>query len=677
MRTRVALASFLVAALGLAPACGGSDVTAARVVVTLQAGVEADQLRLLVLVAGVPLTAADVPRVPAGAIASGTDLVVRFPDALANQQVTFLVASLRLTAQTGRGEGSTTLKMAQTVLVEVTVDAAACPANQHTCTSLCVPDAELAHCGLACVTCPTPAGHGAAACEGGMCTIKCDAGYDLCDNQCVNLTQDPDHCGQCGEACSASQVCSDSACVPNPCAAGKHLCGTECVTDADVAHCGRGCEPCPQPSNGTATCDGTECGASCQSGYHACGSQCLSDTSPASCGTRCTACPLPPSGHGLPACQAGACTVTCDGSHHACDGDCVTDNDPAHCGTRCAPCPTPTNGSATCSGGACGVMCNSGYKPCQGACVPSNQSCQATWSLRSGSGPAGRTRPGLAYDAGRGVTILFGGWDGIQSLADTWTWNGTTWTQRTPATSPSPRSAVAMAYDATRDRVVLFGGEETEAATMLGDTWTWNGTTWSNSGQAGPEARSFASAVWDGGFEQVVLFGGWDGFAALDDLWAWDGTEWMIGAPANGPPGARANFGMIYDSGHGGGQVVVFGGSTDNVGNGLYGDTWLLLADTWDTPALATAPASRAGFGFAYDSARNLGVLFGGLGGSSTYLGDTWAWNGGWATLATTGSPTARWRGGMVFDSGRGVTVYFGGAAPPNTYFGETWELAW
>lgn len=676
MRTRFALASLLVAVLGLGGACGGDQVTAARVVVTLGSGVQADQLRFQVLIAGVPLTAADVPPTPAGALPSGTDLVVRFPDALANQQVTFLVASLAVTAQTGRGEGSTTLQMKKTVTVEVTVEAAACPSKQHQCTGLCYPDEDTAHCGLACLPCPTPAAHGAAACEGGMCTTKCDAGYDVCDTDCVNLTNDPDHCGRCSAGCSSSQVCSDSACIPNPCPAGKHLCGADCVTDNDVAHCGRACEPCPKPTNGTATCDGTQCGASCQSGYHACGSQCLSDTSPASCGTRCAPCPLPAGGHGVPACEGGACTVSCDNDYHACSGDCVTDNDPAHCGTRCDPCPKPTNGSATCSGGACGVTCNSGYKPCQGACVPNTQSCQPTWTLRASSGPAGRTRPGLAFDAGRNVTVLFGGWSGVAALADTWEWNGSMWTQRTPASSPSARSAVALAYDATRSRVVLFGGE-TGTLGMLGDTWVWNGTNWANTGQTGPAARSFASAVWDSDSHQVVLFGGWNGSYALDDLWAWDGTAWSQRAPNDGPPGARANFGMIYDAGHGGGQVVVFGGGTDGSGNGLYGDTWVLQADAWVTPGLTAAPSARAGFGFAYDASRNVGVLFGGMAGASTYLGDTWAWRGDWATLATTGAPSVRWRGGMVCDSSRGVMVFFGGAAPPNTYYGETWELRW
>jgi hypothetical protein len=675
MRTRVALASVLVAVLGLGGACGGDAVTAARVVVTLDPSVQADQLRMQVLVAGIPLTSADMPPTPAGAIPSGTDLVVRFPDALANQQVTFLVASLLVTAQTGRGEGSATLQLGKTVTVEVTVQPAACPSATHQCTGLCYPDADVTHCGLACLTCAAPAAHGTGTCEGGMCGTKCDAGYDICGTDCVNLTNNPENCGKCGAGCNSSQVCSDSACIPNPCPAGKHLCGADCLTDNEIAHCGRNCEPCPTPTNGTATCDGTQCGASCQGGYHACGSQCLSNTSPASCGTRCTACPMPAAGHGTPACADGACTVSCDGGDHACSGDCVTDNDPDHCGARCTPCPATTNGTATCSGGACGVMCSSGFKPCQGACVPNAQSCQATWTLKSSSGPPGRTRPGLAYDAGRHVTVLFGGWSGAAALNDTWEWNGT-WTQRTPATSPSARSAVAMAYDATRSRVVLFGGE-TGALEMLDDTWVWNGTNWSSTGVTGPEARSFASAVWDNDLDQVTLFGGWNGAYALDDLWAWDGSAWGVLAPNDGPPGARTNFGMIYDAGHGGGQVGVFGGGTDNSGNGLYGDTWVLQADTWATPGLTAAPTSRAGFGFAYDSTRNVGILFGGMTSGSTYLGDTWAWNGDWAPLATTGAPPARWRGGMVFDSARGVAVFFGGAAPPNTYFNETWELGW
>ena len=45
-----------------------------------------------------------------------------------------------------------------------------------------------------------------------------------------------------------------------------------------------------------------------------------------------------------------------------------------------------------------------------------------------------------AYDPIRAETVLFGGQDGTQDRADTWRWNGTTWTQAAPATSPPQRA---------------------------------------------------------------------------------------------------------------------------------------------------------------------------------------------------------------------------------------------
>ena len=50
--------------------------------------------------------------------------------------------------------------------------------------------------------------------------------------------------------------------------------------------------------------------------------------------------------------------------------------------------------------------------------------------------PAGRDLSSIAYDSGTGQLVLFGGTGTTGALADTWTWNGTTWTQQSPATSP-------------------------------------------------------------------------------------------------------------------------------------------------------------------------------------------------------------------------------------------------
>jgi len=58
-----------------------------------------------------------------------------------------------------------------------------------------------------------------------------------------------------------------------------------------------------------------------------------------------------------------------------------------------------------------------------------------------------------------GNVVLFGD-DNINSnpLNNTWTWNGTTWTQLFPAASPPARSDASMVYDPAEGNVVLFGG---------------------------------------------------------------------------------------------------------------------------------------------------------------------------------------------------------------------------
>ena len=98
------------------------------------------------------------------------------------------------------------------------------------------------------------------------------------------------------------------------------------------------------------------------------------------------------------------------------------------------------------------------------------------WTLRSPNElPPARSQHALTYDAARGVVLLFGGVASAQPLNDTWTWDGSQWTQLFPASSPTPRAGHALAYDAARGRVVLFGGVGAGHA-VRGDTWEWDGS---------------------------------------------------------------------------------------------------------------------------------------------------------------------------------------------------------
>jgi hypothetical protein len=72
----------------------------------------------------------------------------------------------------------------------------------------------------------------------------------------------------------------------------------------------------------------------------------------------------------------------------------------------------------------------------------------------------------MAYDAARENVVL------LAPEGTTWTWDGSTWTERFPTESPPASGEAAMAYDAATSSVVLFGGD------LLAETWTWDGTDW-------------------------------------------------------------------------------------------------------------------------------------------------------------------------------------------------------
>lgn len=96
----------------------------------------------------------------------------------------------------------------------------------------------------------------------------------------------------------------------------------------------------------------------------------------------------------------------------------------------------------------------------------------------SGGTPKARTNPGVAFDSHAGRWVLFGGAffsPMYQDLGDTWTGDGTSWTQLAPALSPSPRET-RMVFDPDRQRIVLFAGRQ--GLEEPADTWAWDGGNW-------------------------------------------------------------------------------------------------------------------------------------------------------------------------------------------------------
>jgi hypothetical protein len=77
----------------------------------------------------------------------------------------------------------------------------------------------------------------------------------------------------------------------------------------------------------------------------------------------------------------------------------------------------------------------------------------------------------MAYDAASGQVVLYGGYGTNSTLGDTWTWNGSTWTKLSAVISGTPFYEAAMAYDAASGQVVLFGGLSGQVTALAG-TWT-------------------------------------------------------------------------------------------------------------------------------------------------------------------------------------------------------------
>jgi hypothetical protein len=154
------------------------------------------------------------------------------------------------------------------------------------------------------------------------------------------------------------------------------------------------------------------------------------------------------------------------------------------------------------------------------------------WTQRATTGPPARWIQRMAYDTHRNVTVMFGGRSSAGGLlSDTWEWDGTTWTQIV-VQGPQARYGQAMAYDSDRHVVVLFGGQNGGpfGQGVLGDTWEYDGSSWTQLPITGPSPRTFVKMVYDPSRQRMVLFGGYNGTTTVSDTWELVTTSTGIGS---------------------------------------------------------------------------------------------------------------------------------------------------
>jgi hypothetical protein len=261
-----------------------------------------------------------------------------------------------------------------------------------------------------------------------------------------------------------------------------------------------------------------------------------------------------------------------------------------------------------------------------------------TWTRRQPAVvPPARGYATLVDDPEVGRVVMFGGFGSGGLLNDTWSWDGANWRREQTATSPPARTGSQVAFDGTH--LLLYGGYN-GVDTIFGDTWSWNGSNWTQLMPAtSPPARANGAMTYDPVHHEVVLFGGSKDAGNCPaactgrgietaETWTWNGTTWTQRQPAHIPP-AVTGHSMIFDPDLGG--VVLFnGGSAGAQGYDLIGtrgfynnQLWLWDGTDWTQVLSPTVPGPRGNESLAYDAARHSLVLYGG-GGVHGIQGDTW-----------------------------------------------------
>ncbi len=329
------------------------------------------------------------------------------------------------------------------------------------------------------------------------------------------------------------------------------------------------------------------------------------------------------------------------------------------------------------------------------------------WNGRDWAAMASASATPAAFDAaaaydGRGI-VIFGGSVGSSSYSDEmWRWRGETWARLTPTVRPSRRSHAAMAYDHHRDRLVLFGGDS--LASVLRDTWEWDGTTWTENQATGPAATRPAAIAYDAGRRRMMLT---VRGPAGPETWDYDGATWQLRSTA--PTALRH---LAYDAVR---QRVVSGGSpgiafetaewddatatwvprtssqrpesqvsalvqdaqsrqvvavTERGLMAWNGTDWTIAKAEW-SPIGQVAPIAASTDDGIYMLGRR--VLNAPTPNEVTAL---WAWDGlQWQPTANGILPAQRTVPSLTYDSARRRLVSFGGLNAFR-WFGETWEWA-
>jgi hypothetical protein len=218
---------------------------------------------------------------------------------------------------------------------------------------------------------------------------------------------------------------------------------------------------------------------------------------------------------------------------------------------------------------------------------------------------------GMVYDPKLKKTVMFGGYNANNFRNDTWTWDGTAWTEVKPSNAQRPphRAQMAMWFDPLQQKIIIYAGvgrgSVNDSATRYSDMWSFSGTGWTKIEVPDTPGMRFGPQVAVNPVTgKTLLFGGLKAEGVIDDpanpliqffvndTWEWDGgtSRWtrLTGDTSTVEPDVRENGSMAWDPVAG--RLVMFAGYAD----GFYrSDVWEWTGTDW-VPRIEEATRRRS-----------------------------------------------------------------------------------
>ena len=226
----------------------------------------------------------------------------------------------------------------------------------------------------------------------------------------------------------------------------------------------------------------------------------------------------------------------------------------------------------------------------------------------------------MAYDPTDGYAVLLGIDYLHPTLNQTWEYSAGTWHNATTSPSPGGRSQWLLQWDPGTGSLLHLGGGPPPGTGATGsplcaDFWAFSRGAWSPRPEEGPcEAAPGSMMAYDAADGELVEYSGaLNGScfgAPCDWTWSFNGTAWNGAAVSPAPPLAQYSFpASAYDGGDQ--EVLLFGGLlASGAGAVRSAQTWTFSGGAWhnETPAATSSGGTAPG---TLPLAEELGIVAG------------------------------------------------------------------